>query len=263
MKYLFVHGGPGLNSNSESNFLGPEFDKADKKIDFWHEPSLIRDKTLKTDLSYDLWLNSLSKFIHKHSEEGPITVIAHSFGAFALNDLLPVVGSRISRLVLVAPVFNLRTLDQNIANLALKILSDQGKTEALAYYRNLQSFMPLEFDAQRYKILLGAFEISEVLPRYWHNQERAEGYNQFLIEDQWQVNFASFRSVRETIGKNEITNHFNGPVSIIYGRHDPVVKMEQDLTSIKKMYLNPEIIIMEHSGHYPHIEETVTFVDKI
>ena len=257
MNYIFIHGGPGLNSRPESQLFAPFIGSND--FYYWSEPSAQRKDEFNPAEAYGLSLMSLKAFILKHSSYSPVTIVAHSFGSFLLNDLLPELGDRIRELILLCPVFDLSRLDQNIADLGLRTLSQRGDKDAWENYQALQLNMSEAFDERRFLTLVGALSMPEVLPAYWHNQERAAAYNECLKEEGWQIDFSSFKAVRETTPHDRVKNMFRGPTTVIYGRQDPVARLEQDEVAMKFYYPKAQLHILEASGHYPHIEETSEF----
>ncbi|GEP89987.1 hypothetical protein CTE07_16320 [Chitinophaga terrae (ex Kim and Jung 2007)] len=45
------------------------------------------------------------------------------------------------------------------------------------------------------------------------------------------------------------------PVIVIYGKHDNIISVEEELAVLPTYFVDPKIIEMQGSGHYPHIEE--------
>src|SRR5665647_1801039 len=183
MKYIFVHGGPGLNSNPERNILKPLIEVQGHELLFWNEPSLLRGQICDQDHAYQYWLNSLSNFIIKNSGQEQVAIIAHSFAAFAINDILPEVGTKIGKLILIAPIFDLMKLDQNLIDLAIRFHARDANIAGIVELEELKRNMPDYFNEKRFSIILKAIGHEEVLPSYWHNKKASVLYNQFFVED--------------------------------------------------------------------------------
>ena len=259
MKYIFVHGGPGLNSNPERNILKPLIEVQGHELLFWNEPSLLRGQICDQDHAYQYWLNSLSNFIIKNSGQEQVAIIAHSFAAFAINDILPEVGTKIGKLILIAPVFDLMKLDQNLIDLAIRFHARDANIAGIVELEELKRNMPDNFNEKRFSIILKAIGHEEVLPSYWHNKKVSALYNQFFVEDQYQFDLQSFKAVRQTITHEKVRNRFSGTVKIYYGALDPVARLEQDYALLMDLYPNHRLLIGKESGHYPHIEEQELF----
>jgi len=256
MKHIFVHGGPGLNSNPELHLLSASFIKEAAPIVFWNEPSKLRPQgsSFKDQDAFQHMLEELRKFIIAESEDGPVVILAHSFGAFAINDLLPAIGDRVERLVLLAPVLDLRNLDGNILDIAVKECSQRNLHAEASEFENYKANLDDEFTDERFEGLAKALAIEDVLGSYWRNKDMAQVYSSYLIAEHM-IDFDSFKAVRKSVKKNDSRNQFNGRVSIVYGNIDPVTKLEQDLPKLKLLYPASEVAISSCSGHYPHLED--------
>lgn len=246
MRYIFIHGGPGLNSNPESQLLVKDFTSRDHEILFWNEPSCQRDKNFTTVNAYSRWLESLSSYIQDHSKDEKVALIAHSFGAFAVNDLLPSLGERIAELCLVAPLSDALRLDENIMSLA----------------RKSDSKLDVAFTQERFDALMGALSDPKVLPSYWYNKGEAELYNQ-CFNGQFAPDFSSFEAVRKSVPHNTIRHTFKSKVTAIYGDKDPVVKLSQDRELLMRLYPQCRTHLSQNSAHYPHIEEKNEFLSQL
>lgn len=258
VKYIFIHGGPGLNSNPERHLLKLA---PGHEIVFWDEPSSLRDRNYTVDSAYKNWLDSLSKFIRRHSEKSQVTLIAHSFGAYALNEVLPSIEKHISGVILLAPIFDLLNLDRNILDLAIRLKAHKADLKAMAELNESKQKIGTAFNDMRFTALLKALGDEEVLPNYWHNHSASGNYNQYFATDEaFQIDFGSFKAVRESISHNTISNKYDGKVILYYGAFDPVAKLEQDYKLVKELYPNSVIKIAQDSGHYPHIEEMASFL---
>lgn len=259
MKHIFIHGGPGLNSNPERYLLVPVLNS--DKIVFWDEPSILRDKNFSPDHAYRNWLRSLTKFIENHSQDEQVTILAHSFAAFAINDILPMIEDRVAKLVLIGPVFNLMTLDKNILDLAIKVKTTREDLISIEKLELAKINMTDTFNESRFGSLLEALGDEEVLPSYWHNREASVAYNRYFADESFGLDLQSFKAVRESISHRAVSNKFEGKVFICYGAFDPVAKWNQDSLLIEALYPNYEIQIAQNSGHYPHIEEKNQFMN--
>lgn len=235
MKLIFVHGGPGLNSGPEENLLTQCFDQDDEII-FWNEPSAS---------TFHSACESLSTLIESMGE-AKATIIAHSFGAVLVNEILPKVEDRIARLILIAPVSNLAALDKNI------ISAVSEKVEELRTY--LDRFDDgVSFSEERFTYLFKAACVPELGLKYWHKKDLAAGYQTFS-----RFSLENFKSIRSTCGLVNLRHKTRVPTDVIYGLHDQIVPSEER-TEVERLYENSKIHIFQNSAHYGHIEEQDLF----
>lgn len=243
MNFLFIHGGPGLNSNPERNLFKNSFSEGDK-IYFWDEPK---------NATYEISCEDLAKTILSFSEE--LTVIAHSFGAFILNEVLPLIEHKLCKIILLSPVSSLPDLDRKL------IQSVADSSENLKIFLN--SFdESVSFSETRYNHLLIAAGSPDLAPQYWHKKHLMSGYFQYMQGDQYQFDLGNFKSIRETCAEIKIHNETEVPTEIIYGLHDPFINYE-DKNFIGQFYRNSTIHLFTESAHYAHIEEMDKFLGTV
>lgn len=259
MDFLFIHGGPGLNSNPEENILKDSFLAKGHNIYFWNEPSPMRGH-LSEVITYEDSCYSLESQIHTLAVNEKITVIAHSFGAFLLNDILPHVEKDLARIILVSPVTNITSLDLNLITEGMKATSNIADKEFLEKY--LESMRPDDFyDSKRFEALKLATKDNIILGQYWNKKEFIPAYYNYFSDFKFQFNIDSFNSIRKTCPKITITEKSLVTTSIIYGSHDPFIS-SKDQSLIQKFYNNSEVFLLEDSSHYGHIEESGEFLDR-
>ena len=86
--FLFLHGGPGLNSEAERQILGPLLKSYELEISFFDEPSLLRPQGPIFDqqgASRGL-IASAAEALHRLP--GKVTLIGVSFGARVAEHLV-------------------------------------------------------------------------------------------------------------------------------------------------------------------------------
>ncbi|MFW5888007.1 MAG: hypothetical protein ACOCUH_04345, partial [Bacteriovoracia bacterium] len=72
--FLFLHGGPGFNSEPERNLLRPQFEASGHDFIAWDEPSSLRG-TLQQGYPWQNLLNSAKDFIRNNSSEENVHII--------------------------------------------------------------------------------------------------------------------------------------------------------------------------------------------
>jgi pimeloyl-ACP methyl ester carboxylesterase len=244
MIFLFIHGGPGLNSNPERKLLLERFSTAGNKIYFWNEPSENR-KTYQGPVSFKTACDSLQKTILDLSQEEQITVIAHSFGAFTLNHILPTVELGLKKIILLCPVTDLNLLDQHIL--------DVGEIDSSICMKPHENFSDERFEA-----LAAATVNGRILSHYWNKQELLADYYVHFANTEYQFSLAAFKTIRETCHNSIVNNPTHIETSVIYGIHDPFILSEEFLR-LKEVYTNANVYLFEESAHYCHIEEPEKF----
>lgn len=254
MKFLFVHGGPGLNSNPEANLLKDRFEDQHHEIYFWNESSA-------QNVSYKAVAESLKKTIAALSIESKIAIIAHSFGAFLLNEILPEVEHHLSKIILLNPVSNLFELDINILKASEKTLADTNKSKTLSDFIQSSTPSPI-FSDDRLHALIIAGENPSLTACYWFQKNLMSSYYEFMLGPEFSFNFDSFVSIRRTCSKNQISNKTEIETLVIYGVHDPFINFAE-YSRLKDYYKNSQLFIFEESSHYSHIEESEFFYDTV
>ncbi|MGE3608370.1 MAG: alpha/beta fold hydrolase [Bacteriovoracaceae bacterium] len=262
MNFLFIHGGPGLNSNPEKEILSHEFSTNGDTLYFWNEPSRTRGSQLES-VTFEDSCESLKLQILSLKDLGSLTVIAHSFGAFVFNQILPEIEQYIEKIVLITPVFNLSYLDRNLIKrtaLAYESIGD-ANSEVLKDY--LGKFNPNQgFDEQRFNHILIAASYEKFNDAYWFQKDCMGAYYAHFNDLEYQFSMDNFKSIRSSCSVIESKNKTLIETVIFYGKHDPFI-LSQESELIKQIYPDSNIITMESSSHYPHIEESREFLDTI
>ena len=254
MIYLFVHGGPGLNSNPETNLLKQRFESEGHEIYFWNQPTA-------KGVSYDEACESLSTTICALSAKSKITIIAHSFGAFFLNEILPIVDDQLAKIILLSPATDLHLLDLNILRISCSDYA--GSAESIALEKYIRTLSPLSgFNEERLNGLLLAASNPALTAHYWLKKELMPSYYSYLSGPDFSFNFDSFVSIRSSCVKNTVSNKTNVETLITYGVHDPFINSE-DYHLLIKLYPNSKTFLFEESSHYSHIEERTLFYDLV
>lgn len=258
MKYLFIHGGPGLNSNPERHILRELFDQKDP-IFFWDEPSLAR-QTHPRETTFNDCCESLKKLVEELATDSQIVVIAHSFGAIYFNAILPEIEQFLARIILLSPVSNIVGLDKNILTASAE---DPSYAEAIVLKKYLSSFSEeIGLSEGRFNNLLVAATNPNLASMYWFQRDLMPSYFENMSIPGYEFGLNSFKSIRETCHIVNPINTSTLETEVIYGVHDPIVKItEKD--QVQLVYPNSTIHEFKNSGHYSHIEECAEFMKII
>ena len=238
MQILFIHGGPGRNSNAESKILG---DLMPVKTIFWNEPSALRG-AFNQESAYLDWYNSMKESINDET-----VIIAHSFATLPVVRAALEVPDKVKKLVLITPANNLLGVDGNIFEEVGKALNNIKIQKADNSKFNLDTFLKVA-------------EYTELENHYWTNKDAMERYWQLNNEAQWKFDPHSFIAVRT--GYNEkIPKRIETPVLAIFGENDVIVRQESEEPLLNKFSINHKVVIMKNTSHFPHIENPDEFVD--
>lgn len=259
MSTFFIHGGPGFNSKPEENLLANEFKNLDEKIHFWNEPSKKRGATTAVDFKSSLC--DFEQFFERHSDFQN-TLIAHSFGAFVALHLSPIILEKISKLILISPILDLRALDENIVSIAiqeLKSLNNRDKAQELIQQQ--EKFIN-NYDLHRFNTTLNALVSVDLLSFYWFNKENMKNYQSYFKEE-YEFDIANFQSIRMSILNEKISQMIKVPTFILFGEYDRISKKEDAETLIENHLPNRKIATIKNVAHYPHIEDPKTVFELI
>lgn len=252
MKFIFIHGGPGLNSEPESNLIEKYFETKGLSIDFWNEP-----KNLSIDHPLNELKEDLKKFILDKEEN--VNLIGHSFGAKLLLETLPDVMQKVDSICIISPAIDMIAGEQYVFDMAQELLKKNDQEKAIEL-SELIGKLKDEVDTIRIEALKLAVA-SGYFMNYFTDSKAFETYFSYLQGD-YAFNLENFLKVRPHINKTlPDLSGYNGKSIVFFGKEDPAFKVENELPILKK-YL-PEINVKEMEGmrHYPHIERKNQLLD--
>lgn len=260
---IFLHGGPGFNSNPEAHLMGPYLQQLGHETFFWNEPSVLRPGQDFFDSSSPFLGNvkSAEKFIYQtrknHSPHlGKITVMAHSFSVHYVYEILTKFDTQIDELILFAPAFDIHTADLNIFQLAAEGLKSQGVIEKSHQLTEAISQLQDGFDDHKYNSFLLAAEYGSLFTHYWKNQELMQRYFSFL-GNEFSFDLTGMLQSRQAMPQTftTLTRKIEIPTKIYFGSEDPVTKPSEQLKRVGDYFQDPEIIVLENCRHFPHLEQ--------
>ncbi|HLE12420.1 MAG: hypothetical protein A2504_01420 [Bdellovibrionales bacterium RIFOXYD12_FULL_39_22] len=250
MNIVYLHGGPGRNSNAEEQLLKNKISSAlnldQSNIFFWHEPSVNRGYKHSSLSPYEAWFDSAKNSItHKNT-----ILIAHSFAAIAALSLCQELSSSIKKLILIAPAIDIFHVDKMIFSLVANIKNSDFLKNARSDFFNLDAFLQVA-------------DYPHLERHYWANKLAMEQYWSINSSSpQWQFDVTSFIGVRQTLNV-QLPSNINTPTMAIYGAHDEVVNFHHQNNLIKKIASNYKSVIFANSAHFPSLEESDHFIHTL
>ncbi len=240
-KALFLHGGPGLSSAIERLWYGENL-----PVYWWDQP-----KVKDSPSPFSALVNAAANRLEDAASDGPVHLVAHSFGgqiAYALAGRHP---SQISRISLLGCPFN---PVHGIIRLARKIAAAGGSQEIGAAIDAATKELSLAtFQAM---VLAGASDPS--YPSVYFGPGSSAACTRFLALMQ-QVDFLDletfFAVMEEFLHAPPLfpLPGYRGDVRLIMGRDDPVLSAETDISGWKRVLPQAETKIVE-TGHFIHLE---------
>jgi proline iminopeptidase len=265
---LFLHGGPGFNSFSEKALLGPLLSEKGFAAQFWNEPSKLRPEgdAFSETHAFSNWLSSVERALKSYrSANQSLHLIGHSYSALAIVRLLDRYTDIISEVTLISPALNIYDTYKNVAGVGLSLFKESDEKKAQLIENELNSSRRF-FDPALVNSMLGAASHPDLFTKYWENEEVMRLAQQASLAPEAQFDVDSFLAVNmdlaQTLGQPERLA-FSGKVRVIFGKHDPVIKIEQQRPFLAKTFENFETISFAHSGHHPHLEETQKFMQSV
>jgi pimeloyl-ACP methyl ester carboxylesterase len=254
-RIVYFHGGPGFNGNPERLLLTEGYRSRGVDLRVWDEPSSLRPEgaPFVEAGAFENYLNCAEAFFLANSSDGPVTVMGHSFGAFAVCELARRHPERIGRIVLIATDLALPVTDRNAFELCHKDFAAQGDDRAAAMARVLSNYSG-NWDANAEEGYGVAAQHPGYFAHYWRNQERMMAFLQGYSAPAYTIDVQAFLSVRRSVGKLPAFRS-TIPVTAIFGAHEVVVSKEAELKILRERFERLEVMDFAESAHYPHIEE--------
>lgn len=268
LPYLFIHGGPGLNSYAEETLLGPQFKARDAIIEFWNEPSRLRpskDIFSPENAFCNAYSSLETQFIRLHKQFGLIHLIAHSFGTQYVVRLAKNHPEKLASVTLIAPGLAIDITFKNVMHLAQKDLTtidlrlaDQLRN-ALEKTKNLAD--PAMIDG-----LLCSLQDPLLFSHYWSQKKSHETWMD-LVNSQTEAAFdlESFLAILKTIEPID----FDSPLSqsfrvrVYFGRLDPIADQTHEKALLNRLFRNAEVTILDHCSHFAHLEDPAGFAQIV
>lgn len=255
--FVFIHGGPGLNSSADESSLKQGIEELGHEIFFWNEPTSFSSANF-----YEEILKSAAQYIKQLQKN--IHVITHSFGANIIMDIYPQVKESIESVCMLSPATDLTEGDRNILKNSLDFFrrSDDTKAENL---KNAISLAGDEISENKIKALLLALE-SGYLTDYFNSMESFQEYfGHFVEEKQFRLNdhFEIRKSWDDYKRSNKRSMKINKPTLIIFGKDEKYYSPQHEFNNIQPIIQDPIRIDFDGCSHYPHIDQKERFLSEI
>lgn len=258
---LFIHGGPGLNSQPLQYMVRSYglFDKINANVIFYDQRSCGASSIIK-NVSHKDNIEDLKNLVLYLEETQNIlisSIIGHSYGAKLLSDtLLRDYIKKDIKIIYLSTSTNI--LEPRFNNMMFDLFT--LKTKSVEKYKEL--FSKIEDDnlwELTSKIDI-PFDIKERSMLYWSNLDMFDKISQY--NNPFKMNQDVFISIRKEIydkkASYDININIENPKILIVGFHDYIMngyKTFLDNKSIAYLFMK--------SAHFPHIEENEKFCEII
>ena len=221
---FYLHGGPGLSVAIEST----RFPQADD-VEWWQQPPAA-----------------------------PLAVMASSFGAHLATHVANHAPELVARVVLLAPTYNPEQAALRLARHALSV--NAGHADAPKVAAALEAYEAAPGRA-RFWGVFGVLQLLPDVPSLYFGPHAGDAPRHFLEVLQQPGAFDGPTSVAvsddfaasfQPPGRSA----FNGPVSVLFGRHDPMIAAEQDGAIWRAIFPQANVSMVD-SGHFPLLESSL------
>ena len=254
MRLVFLHGGPGLNGNPERQLLAETYADAGVELAVWHEPSALRSTgALQPASAWAGWSKSAADFVEAQADEGPVVLLAHSFGAWAAWELAREHPSRVRHVVYVAPGLSPAHDQKNTLTLvrdAFDAAGDEARAGGMA--ARLAAYSGA-FDDNAVAAWTLALECPQLFDGYWHDRAAMAEYLA-LFDGDFAVDMASFFSVSASRPPVPPRGVSEVPATVIWGAHERIVERAVSSAAVRERHAQCVEVTLDGAAHYPHIE---------
>lgn len=259
---VFLHGGPGLNSEPERNILGPYLKDLGHEALFWNEPSDQRPETFVHEHSFQQAVKSADKFIHNICQDKQsrglscdLTLVAHSFASHYAVRLAQSQKDVIKEIILISPALNIKDTDTNILQLAVNGLKDEGQFEASDELAQIVPLLDEAFDSKKVQAFSIGSKYAGLFLNYWSNLELMQRYFSYMVGE---FSF-DVKGMFEVRGSMPIVNvnpssKIDIPTYVYFGEIDPVTKVKEQMPLLNKYFSAIDVSTLSGVRHYPHLE---------
>jgi pimeloyl-ACP methyl ester carboxylesterase len=261
---VFLHGGPGLNSNPEAHILASYLSSLKHEAFFWNEPSDLRPdgEHYNNETAFGRAVESAEKFVTKICQDKvyrkskcELTLMAHSFAVHYAVRLAQKFKKQIVEIILISPGLNINDADKNILKLAMNDLEKMGHSDVSNQIASLLPLLKEEFDQNKMQAFILGSQDGALFVNYWSDLNLMQAYFSYVVGE-YAFDAKGMFAVRATLPKIEEapSEKISIPTSVYFGELDPVTPAQEQIPALKKYFSNLAIHILTEAKHYPHIE---------
>ncbi|GJI98058.1 hypothetical protein RugamoR57_47760 [Duganella caerulea] len=248
---FYLHGGPGMSVEVERT----RYPQA-QQVQWWQQPPAT---PCAPHPYLDLLEAALVEFRRSVKEHGaPMTVMASSFGAHLATHLAQHAPESVERVVLLAPTYNPEQAALRLARRALAL--NAGHADADKVTAALAAFDAAPGRA-RFWDVFGALQLLPDVPALYFGPQAGDAPRHFVEVLQQPGGFDGVSAVAisddfAATFRAPGRSAFNGPVSVLFGRHDPMIDAEHDGPLWRAIFPQASLRMVD-SGHFPLLETSL------
>jgi pimeloyl-ACP methyl ester carboxylesterase len=267
MRFVFLPGGPGLNSFAEQAILGPLFDAGGYEIVFWNEPSRLRSggDAFERTGAFECWLASAEALVLSAARLRPIHLLAHSITIHAAVDIVRRHPDCVATLVAVAPSADSFATFTNVLALAHEDLTDTKPDVASAIADSLARTRTLMDEPMR-QGLMNVLQDDRLFTHYWADPAQFDASMSAMARPDAQFDAESFFAVLGGFAHRGGTCLTGAtvtlPTLVLFGDRDRITPMEQQRT-IQAAIPGARLEVMGGCSHYLHLDRPQAFMNRV
>lgn len=262
-RWVFLHGGPGLNSEPERRYWEPALAAAGVSVLFWDEPRTHADPSRAFEEILESATQALLNAVASN-QGAAVGLIGHAFGAntaLALADRFPAL---VSKLVLLAPTTQIYTTFLRVMRIGHEEATRAGDQAASRLIEECliatQSFP----DVAMLQGLSCALSQRGTWMRYWHSLEHLQKYDQLGQTKEWALSasnrMAGWMSSAKHLS-NRSTLRLNVPVWLGFGAEDEIISRAEEVRYLSQRFPIVEQRTFEGAGHFVQLEASALVAD--
>jgi pimeloyl-ACP methyl ester carboxylesterase len=270
---LFLHGGPGLQSETERRVLTPFFEKAGISATFWNEPSTLRTNStipFQSERAFSRLVESAQIQLDALAKDsgGSVHIVAHSFAARTALLLANTNPEKVEMLTLLTPAVLIEATLRGVISKAANNVQRRGDSSAAEKLR-----ASLRFSVGSSELLGGlaeAFADPDTLSLYWRNAEAMNQWTEILQESTFGIDWTSQAAVMKDLepqlkglhhGLGEMS--LNLPIQVLWGTHDQVIYLNDELELLSKIARVDRVFELKGTSHFSALEDPEQFLSAV
>ena len=238
---FFLHGGPGLNAGIERLWFGREL-----PMRWWDQPNVAGEAD-----PFDVLVEAAADQLAQIAADQPVRLIAHSFGgqiAYALARKQP---KLIRRITLLGCAVDPASAIVRLCHRAAAVSGSTALTHAISIYEadlNLETFKAM--------VIAGATDPAYPSVYFGPGSAAARDRYQSLLPQVAPLDVATFLDVINGFLRPpslDALPAFCGEVDLVMGRHDPVLSLDADVATWRRVFPQARLVTVE-AGHFIQLE---------